>query len=58
MIHDMTQSPSFQTKTWFEALTKDFVHTDDDPRDLDSNGKFKPYSRHEIAIIETTFLKP
>nr|CAH0098696.1 unnamed protein product [Daphnia galeata] len=37
MIHDMTQSPSFQTKTWFEALTKDFVHTDDDPRDLDSN---------------------
>nr|CAH0110929.1 unnamed protein product [Daphnia galeata] len=37
VIHDMTQSPSFQTKTWFDALTKDFVRKDDDPSNLDSN---------------------
>ena len=37
VIHDITQSPSFQTKTWFDALTKDFVRKDDDPSNLDSN---------------------
>ena len=58
MNHDMIQSPSFQTKTWFDALTKDLVRKDDDPSYLDSNSKSKLFSRHEITIIETTILKP
>ena len=58
VIHDITQSPSFQTKTWFDALTKDFVRKDDDPSNLDSNSKSKLYSRREITISETTFFKP
>ncbi len=39
VIPDMTYPPSAQTKTWFDALTKDFVRKDDDPGNLDSSGE-------------------
>jgi hypothetical protein len=49
VIHDMTHSPSIQTKTWFDALTEDFVRKDDDPSILDSNGELKLYFMQEVT---------
>lgn len=39
VIPDMTYPPSAQTKSWFDALTHDFVRKDDDPSILDSSGE-------------------
>jgi|688.fasta_scaffold2606585_2 solute carrier family 12 sodium/potassium/chloride transporter 2 len=49
VIPDMTYPPSAQTKTWFDALTKDFVRKDDDPGNLDSSGEL--YSDGESYIV-------
>ncbi|XP_046634308.1 bumetanide-sensitive sodium-(potassium)-chloride cotransporter-like [Daphnia pulicaria] len=37
VIPDMTYPPSAPTKSWFDALTRDFVRKDDDPSILDSS---------------------
>ncbi|XP_046440487.1 bumetanide-sensitive sodium-(potassium)-chloride cotransporter-like [Daphnia pulex] len=37
VIHDITHSPSKQTKTWFDNLTNEFVRKDDDPSNSDSH---------------------
>jgi solute carrier family 12 sodium/potassium/chloride transporter 2 len=39
VIPDMTYPPSAPTKSWFDALTRDFVRKDDDPSILDSSGE-------------------
>ncbi len=40
VIPDMTYPPSTQTKTWFDALTNEFVRRDDEPVDPESTGMY------------------
>ena len=39
VVPDMTYPPSNQTKTWFDALTNEFVRRDDELVDPESTGE-------------------
>lgn len=40
VIPDLTETPSPQTKAWFDALTHEFVRKDDDSSIQNCNGAY------------------